>query len=104
AAARRDRAAFLEADIDFHQLVLTMCGNPLFAQLAPVTAELLRGRAALRLLPSAPDPEDARRHDAVAIAIAAADPEAAEIAMRAVVAESLADIHRRLDARSIEVG
>jgi DNA-binding FadR family transcriptional regulator len=104
AAARRDRAAFLEADIDFHQLVLTMCGNPLFAQLAPVTAELLRGRAALRLLPTAPDAEDARRHDAVAVAVAAGDHAAAENAMRAVVAESLADIHRRLDSRRIEVG
>lgn len=103
AAAASDRTSFLDADIDFHQLILTMCGNPLFAQLAPVTAELLRGRASLRLLPSAPDPEDARRHDAVAVAVASGDPEAAETAMRAVVAESLADIHMRLDGRKVEV-
>ncbi|MEY9932912.1 DNA-binding FadR family transcriptional regulator [Catenulispora sp. GP43] len=99
AAAEGDRTSFLEADVDFHRLVLGMCGNPLFAQLAPVTEELLRGRAALKLLPTAPDPADADRHDAVAVAVAAGDPERAEVAMRAVVAESLADIHMRLDGR-----
>lgn len=99
AAAVGDRTAFLEADVEFHRLVLVMCGNPLFAQLAPVTEELLRGRAELKLLPTAPDPADADRHDAVAVAVAAGDPGRAEIAMRAVVAESLADIHMRLDAR-----
>lgn len=99
AAAAGDRTAFLEADVEFHRLVLLMCGNPLFAQLAPVTEELLRGRAALKLLPTAPDPADADRHDAVAVAVAAGDPGRAETAMRAVVAESLADIHMRLAAR-----
>lgn len=102
AAAAADRKGFLEADVDFHRLVLAICGNPLFAQLAPVTEELLRGRAELKLLPSAPDPADADRHDVVAMAVAAGNPEAAEAAMRAVVAESLADIHMRLDAREIE--
>jgi DNA-binding FadR family transcriptional regulator len=101
AAAAADRKAFLEADVDFHCLILGMCGNPLFAQLAPVTEELLRGRAELKLLPCAPDPADANRHDAVAVAVAAGKPDAAEAAMRAVVAESLADIHRRLDAREV---
>jgi DNA-binding FadR family transcriptional regulator len=100
AAAVGDRTSFLEADVEFHRLLLGMCGNPLFAQLAPVTEELLRGRAALKLLPTAPDPADADRHDAVALAVAAGDPELAEVAMRAVVAESLADIHRRLDGRA----
>lgn len=99
AAAVGDRTAFLEADVDFHCLVLGMCGNPLFAQLAPVTQELLRGRAALKLLPTAPDPADADRHDAVALAVAAGDSGRAEVAMRAVVAESLEDIHMRLAAR-----
>jgi DNA-binding FadR family transcriptional regulator len=99
AAAVGDRTSFLEADVDFHRLVLGMCGNPLFAQLAPVTEELLRGRAALKLLPTAPDPADADRHDAVAMAVAAGDPARAEVAMRAVVAESLQDIHMRLDGR-----
>jgi DNA-binding FadR family transcriptional regulator len=102
AAAAGDRTSFLEADVDFHCLVLGMCGNPLFAQLAAVTEELLRGRAALKLLPTAPDPADADRHDAVAVAIAAGDPARAEAAMRAVVAESLEDIHMRLDAREGE--
>ena len=100
AAAVGDRTSFLEADVEFHRLLLGMCGNPLFAQLAPVTEELLRGRAALKLLPTAPDPADADRHDAVAVAVAAGDPGRAEVAMRAVVAESLADIHRRLDGRA----
>jgi DNA-binding FadR family transcriptional regulator len=99
AAAVADRTSFLEADVEFHCLLLSMCGNPLFAQLAPVTEELLRGRAALKLLPTAPDPADADRHDAVALAVAAGDPERAEVAMRAVVAESLQDIHMRLDGR-----
>lgn len=99
AAAVGDRTSFLEADVDFHRLVLAMSGNPLFAQLAPVTEELLRGRAALKLLPTAPDPADADRHDAVAVAVASGDPGRAEVGMRAVVAESLEDIHMRLGAR-----
>ncbi len=97
AAATRDRTTFVNADVRFHALVLEMSGNSLFAQLGPVTGELLRGRAALRLLPTAPDPADAARHDAVAMAVAAEDPDAAEAAMRLVVQESLDDIHRRLD-------
>ena len=100
AAATGDRSAFVEADVRFHALVLELSGNPLFAQLGPVTGELLRGRAALRLLPTAPDPADAARHDAVALAVAAADPDAAEAAMRLVVRESLEDIHMRLDGDS----
>jgi DNA-binding FadR family transcriptional regulator len=97
AAARGDRTAFVAADVRFHESVLELSGNPLFTQLGPVTGELLRGRAALRLLPTAPDPEDAERHDAVALAVASGDPDAAEVAMRLVVRESLDDIHRRLD-------
>ena len=96
-AAARDRAGFLEADVEFHTALLTACGNPLFAQLGPVTEQLLRGRADLNLLPAAPDPADAARHDAVAVAIAAGKAEEAEQAMRLVVRESLDDIHRRLE-------
>jgi DNA-binding FadR family transcriptional regulator len=96
-AATGDRAGFLEADVEFHTALLTLCGNPLFAQLAPVTEQLLRGRADLGLLPAAPDPADAARHDAVAAAIAAGRAEEAEQAMRLVVRESLDDIHRRLE-------
>jgi DNA-binding FadR family transcriptional regulator len=98
-AAAGDRVGFLEADTRFHALLLAISGNPLFAQLGPVTVELLLGRAQLRLLPAAPDPEDAARHDAVAMAVAAADAQAAEAAMRLVVKESLDDIHRRLQAQ-----
>lgn len=95
-AAAADQAGFLDADVEFHTALLTVCGNPLFAQLAPVTEQLLRARAELRLLPAAPDPADAARHDAVAMAIAAGKPEQAEQAMRLVVRESLEDMHRRL--------
>jgi DNA-binding FadR family transcriptional regulator len=98
-AATGDRAGFLEADVRFHRILLTMCGNPLFAQLGPVTEQLLRGRAELRLLPTAPDPADAARHDAVAMAVAARRADDAESAMRLVVRESLEDIHRRLGDR-----
>ncbi|WP_019928736.1 FadR/GntR family transcriptional regulator [Nocardia sp. BMG111209] len=96
AAMTGDHAAFVDSDVRFHGLLLEMSGNPLFAQLGPVTGELLRGRAALQLLPAVPDPADATRHDAVAVAIATGDPDAAEAAMRLVVRESLDDIHRRL--------
>jgi DNA-binding FadR family transcriptional regulator len=95
-AAVGDRNGFLEADVQFHRAVLTMCGNLLFAQLAPVTEELLRGRAEMRLLPAAPDPADAARHDAVAMAVAERRADDAESGMRLVVRESLDDIHRRL--------
>ncbi len=96
-AAAGDNPGFVEADIRFHAQLLSMSGNPLFAHLAPATGELLRGRAQLRLLPAAPDPQDAARHDAVAVAIAAGDAQAAQEAMHLVVRESLDDIHRRLD-------
>lgn len=96
-AAAGDRDGFLDADTRFHALLLAMSGNPMFAQLGPVTVELLRGREQLRLLPAAPDPQDAARHDAVAAAVAASDARGAEEAMRLVVQESLDDIHRRLD-------
>jgi DNA-binding FadR family transcriptional regulator len=95
-AATGNRDGFVDADVRFHELLLEMSGNPLFAQLGPVTGELLRGRAALRLLPTAPDPADAARHDSVAVAVASSDPEGAEEAMRLVVRESLEDIHQRL--------
>lgn len=101
-AAASDRAGFLAADVRFHALLLEMSGNPMFAQLGPVTGELLRGRAQLRLLPAHPDPLDAARHDAVAVAVAAVQPQEAEDAMRLVVRESLEDIHQRLTRRAAD--
>ncbi|MGH6653724.1 MAG: FCD domain-containing protein, partial [Actinocrinis sp.] len=101
-AAAADRVGFLEADTRFHALLLEMSGNPLFAHLGPMTGELLRCRAELRLLPADPDPVDAARHDAVAVAVASARPEEAHEAMRLVVRESLEDIHQRLARPAVE--
>lgn len=78
---------FLEADIEFHTLILEASGNEMFAALSESVAEVLVGRTRLGLQPAYPEAEALRRHLALARTIAAEDGEAAEANSRALVVE-----------------
>lgn len=82
-----DLTEFLALDIRMHELVLRSSGNELFGALAGVVAAVLSGRTHLGLMPASPVPEALDQHEAVARAVAAGDPEAAEAAMAAIVGE-----------------
>ncbi|WP_367128816.1 FadR/GntR family transcriptional regulator [Saccharothrix sp. HUAS TT1] len=78
---------FLEVDIAFHSLLLESGGNEMFAALQEVVAVVLSGRTTLGLMPERPVPSALDLHEEVAKAVASRHPEAAELAMRALVAE-----------------
>ncbi|WP_432573357.1 FadR/GntR family transcriptional regulator [Kineococcus sp. SYSU DK005] len=85
--AAGDLAAFGEADVAFHELVLRASGNEMLAALSGMVAEVLRGRTEHLLMPEHPEPAARALHARVARAVAARDSAAAESAMRAIVAE-----------------
>lgn len=78
---------FLNADIEFHTLLLRASGNEMFAALGETIGEVLKGRAQLGLQPAFPDAEVFDRHDAMARAISDQDAVAAESQARALVRE-----------------
>ncbi|MBD5785118.1 FadR family transcriptional regulator [Cellulosimicrobium terreum] len=78
---------FLQLDIRMHEVLLRSSGNEMFGALAGVVAAVLSGRTHLGLMPASPVPEALDQHEAVARAVAAADPEAAEAAMASLVGE-----------------
>jgi DNA-binding FadR family transcriptional regulator len=87
-ARSRDLQTFLGHDIDFHHLVLTASGNPMFAQLSEVIAEVLTGRTGHGLMPPEPQPEAVALHAQVAAAIGTGQAERAERAMRDIVVQA----------------
>ncbi|MFJ2660203.1 FadR/GntR family transcriptional regulator [Arthrobacter koreensis] len=73
-----DPEAFLAADIEFHMLLLDASGNEMFASLGGVVSEVLSGRSRQNLMPEGgPRPEALDEHEAIAAAVAQADPAAA---------------------------
>jgi DNA-binding FadR family transcriptional regulator len=88
AASTGDLAVFLGHDIAFHDLVLRASGNPMFAQLSAVVAEVLAGRTGHGLMPAEPHPHAVALHLEVAAAVAAGSAERAEAAMRAIVTQA----------------
>lgn len=84
---RGDLSEFLVLDVRMHEMILRSCGNELFGALADVVAAVLAGRTHLGLMPTSPVPEALDQHEAVARAVAAGDPVAAETAMAAIVGE-----------------
>jgi DNA-binding FadR family transcriptional regulator len=90
-----DLPAFLEHDVAFHRLLLEASGNTMFAALADVVEEVLRGRTGHHLMPPTPKPEARDRHTDVAQAVAAGDAALARAAMTEIcleVATSMADL------------
>lgn len=78
---------FLAVDIEFHALLLSASGNEMFSALDDVVTEVLRGRTNQGLMPRTPLEHALASHEAVAAAIARADPHSAEAAMRDLLAE-----------------
>lgn len=78
---------FLAVDVAFHRALLGAGGNPYFAALGDVVAEVLAGRTHLGLMPRRPRPVALDAHDAVARAVHDGDPAAAEDALRTIVGE-----------------
>ncbi|WP_216217099.1 FadR/GntR family transcriptional regulator [Amycolatopsis aidingensis] len=87
-AKAKDLDTFLGHDIEFHHLVLTASGNPMFGQLSEVVAEVLTGRTGHGLMPAEPRPEAVAWHAEVAAAIEAGDASRAERAMGDIVVQA----------------
>lgn len=82
-----DLEAFLEVDIEFHQLLLRSCGNEMFRALDAMVAEVLTSRTRQGLMPFSPKPEALQAHEDVAAAVAGGDAQAAEAAMHHILEE-----------------
>ncbi|MCK7638549.1 FadR/GntR family transcriptional regulator [Corynebacterium pygosceleis] len=78
---------FLEADVEFHTLMLTASRNEMFGALATTIAAVLTGRTDLGLQPEYPNDEAMDMHEALADAILHSDPAEAERQSRALVSE-----------------
>jgi DNA-binding FadR family transcriptional regulator len=87
AGSAGDLTTFLEHDIAYHRLLLESSGNAMFAGLAHVVEEVLRGRTLHHLMPSRPKPEARRLHLVVAEAVAGGEAEVARAAMTAICVE-----------------
>ncbi|MDK7123061.1 FCD domain-containing protein [Pauljensenia sp. UMB6358] len=85
--AKDDLTDFLATDIKLHSAILAASHNDTFYALRELVAEVLAGRTRLGLYPAHPEPIALDLHDEVARAIATGSSEAAEDAMRALVAE-----------------
>ena len=90
---------FLAYDIEFHRLLLSSCGNELFAALSDLVAVVLKGRTELGLMPSQPKPEALAGHEAVAQAVFQGDPEGARVAMEGILQEVREEFSRAEKAR-----
>lgn len=94
-AGRGASDEFLQADVEFHALLLRASGNPQLEALCGPVREVLTGRSRLGMTPETPAAGTVEEHEAVAEAIAAGDGDAAERRsrehMRAVRAEIRAD-------------
>lgn len=87
-AARENRLAdFHNLDVQFHTLLLTSSGNPLFAELKTVVEAVIRGRVEIDMYPPQPEEEALHAHERVAQAVLKGDSAAARDAMHDIVAE-----------------
>jgi DNA-binding FadR family transcriptional regulator len=91
-ARKRDLPTFLGHDVAFHDLLLAASGNPMFAQLSSVVAEVLAGRTEHGLMPAEPQPEAVALHVEVARAVDAGEADRAERAMRDIVDQARDEI------------
>lgn len=84
-AGRGRSEEFLEADLAFHRLLLTSCGNAHMASFSDALATLLTQRNRLGILGEFPDPRSMAQHQAIAEAVTDRAPERAELAARGLV-------------------
>lgn len=85
-----DLDSYLLADTVFHRTLLEASGNEMLSALDSVVEEVLSGRTHHGMMPHRPNPEAIALHDEVARAVRLGDAEAAETAMRAIIAEAAA--------------
>lgn len=96
-AKAKDLFAFLEHDIEFHHIVLAASGNPMFAQLADVVAQVLTGRTEHGLMPPEPQPEAVAMHLQVAVAVDAGEAGQAEEAMRGIMEQARDEVAEQFE-------
>jgi len=95
--AAGDLATFLEHDVTFHRLLLESSGNTMFAALADVVEEVLRGRTGHDLMPPQPKPHARDLHTRVARTVAAGDAQTARTAMAEICVEVAEAMSRASD-------
>jgi DNA-binding FadR family transcriptional regulator len=95
AAAANDADAFLRHDIEFHGLILSLSGNPMFGQLQTLVGETLVGRTALGLVPEHPHADALQAHHDVAATIRLRDGDAAHDIMRAIMLRTVRELNER---------
>jgi len=84
-AGRGDSEEFLDADLEFHRLLMTSSGNDHFVTFSETLRVLLTERNRLGLLGGYPNPRAMAGHQAIAEAIAARSPRQAEAACRELI-------------------
>ncbi|GAA2183176.1 FCD domain-containing protein [Brooklawnia cerclae] len=82
-----DGAGYLDADIEFHSLLLESSGNEMFGALTTAVSAILAGRIELGLVPDAPVTAALNTHVALAEAILRDQPTRAEAAMSELLVE-----------------
>lgn len=100
AVRESDRAAFMEADISFHSMLLLGSENRIFTQLSDAIEAALRAREALELLPDKLTDLVCASHRRVAEAIASGDGATAETAMREILQQASGEIFGHAEAVS----
>lgn len=93
---RGDLAGFTAADVAFHARLLRASGNAALVRLQGTFAALLQAREALGTLPHRIEPEVLALHEEIADAIAAQDPDRAEVATRRLVDGARTEVLGRL--------
>ncbi|HEV7977611.1 FadR/GntR family transcriptional regulator [Amycolatopsis sp.] len=88
-----DLAEMIDADLEFHRLLLTMTGNAFLSQIERVIAIGLAERDRV-VHATAREDDPVPTHRAVLDAITAKDPDAAEAAMQALLTKSSEDLER----------
>lgn len=83
---------YIDADVDFHTLLLRASGNEMFAALESTIAEVLRGRARLGRNPAWPTARSLEHHRSLARAVAEGRGEDAEELARGIAGDVLQDI------------
>jgi GntR family galactonate operon transcriptional repressor len=92
AAAGDDLDAFMEPDLRFHSLLLESCRNELLEHMNEIFTAVLRTIFAYSSSSSRSYPRAARRHRAIAKAIEARDPDAAELAVFRLIDDTKKDL------------
>ena len=91
-AAGESLEAFMEPDVRFHTLLFEASHNELLEHMATILTSVLRTLFSYSSRPPGALPRAARRHGAIAKAIRAHDPDAAEAALLRLLKETTANV------------